>query len=528
MVQSSAALPNITYLYPAGAQRGTSVEVTAAGNFDKWPVKVWASDKGVTVEPGKDKGKLSVTVAADAVPGVYWLRAFNDDGASGMRPFVVGMLPELAEKEPNDDPKTAQKFDGSAVVNGRLEKPGDVDCFAVSLKKGQTLVASLEANSTLKSPMDALLQIVSADGFVLDQNNDFRGLDPQLAFTAPKDGTYIARVFAFPSMPDSSIRFAGADTFIYRLTLTTGGFADYPLPLAVSAEKPGSVAVVGWNIPDSARKLPVPAAGDTATLFHPGIANPFRVRLEPHSCFDFTTPPESQPKLVPPFSVTGRLTAGSESIFPVVGRKGQALSLQVQSRSLGLAVNPIIRVLDSEKKLLARAEPPKLSSDTTLSFTPPADGPFWVAVGDLFNGGGQRHVFLLRVVAAEPDYDLSVTSDRFAVPPGKSADIPVKVTRKNGFTKPVEVVAEGLPEGVKLEVKPPAGKADPNTVVVTLSAEKPSAGGAFRLVGRVKDEPATARTARAPLPDFEETTADLWVTVTDAPTSQPPPKKKKE
>src|SRR5262245_22902618 len=74
-----SAPPNITYLHPAGAQRGTTVEVTAAGSFDKWPVKVWASDKGVTVQPGKDKGKLSVTVAADAVPGVYWLRAHNDD-----------------------------------------------------------------------------------------------------------------------------------------------------------------------------------------------------------------------------------------------------------------------------------------------------------------------------------------------------------------------------------------------------------------------------------------------------------------
>ena len=90
------------------------------------------------------------------------------------------------------------------------------------MKKGQTLVASLEANRTLRSPMDAMLQIVSADGFVLDENNDFHGLDPQIAFTAKKDGTYIARVYAFPSSPDSSIRFFGSDACIYRLTLTTG------------------------------------------------------------------------------------------------------------------------------------------------------------------------------------------------------------------------------------------------------------------------------------------------------------------
>src|SRR4051794_31793331 len=117
-----SAPPSLTSLYPAGGQRGTTVEVTAAGTFDPWPVSVWASGKGVTVEPGKAKGKLSVTIAADAVPGVYWLRAHNADGASGLRPFVVGTLPEVMEKEPNDDARKPQVIDKpAAVVDGRLE-----------------------------------------------------------------------------------------------------------------------------------------------------------------------------------------------------------------------------------------------------------------------------------------------------------------------------------------------------------------------------------------------------------------------
>src|SRR5262249_42346160 len=93
VVKSSAAAPTITYLYPEGAQRGTAVEVTAAGTFDA-SAKVWASGKGVSIEATKTAGKLKVTVAKDAVPGTYWLRAYNDDGASTLRPFIVGTLPE--------------------------------------------------------------------------------------------------------------------------------------------------------------------------------------------------------------------------------------------------------------------------------------------------------------------------------------------------------------------------------------------------------------------------------------------------
>jgi hypothetical protein len=536
---ASAAPPNLTYLYPAGAQRGTTAEVTAAGTFDTWPVKVWASGKGVTVEPGKDKGKFTITVAADAVPAVYWLRAYNDDGASSLRPFIVGTLPEVIEKEPNDEFGKAQVIDKNAVVNGRLDKPGDVDCFAVALKKGQTLVASLEANHTLRSPMDGVLQILSADGFVLDQNNDFRGLDPQLAFTAPKDGTYVARVFAFPATPDSSIRYAGAETYVYRLTLTTGGFLDYVTPLALgSSDVWDDLDLKGWNVPLGGKFFfALPQQDDThVTVFRPDCANPVRVRLEPRGqrCKPIAAG-EGVRHHQAPCSMTGQIEKPKGEVeFQVLCGKGDPLTLQVESRTIGLAVNPIIRVLDEKRKQLARAEPGKVSGDTVLSFTPPADGLYTIAVSDLYGGGGPRHAFLLRVLRPREDYELTVSTDRFAVPPGKALDIPVKVVRKNKFAEPIEVVAEGLPAGVRFEVKPPAGKADPGTIVVTLTADKAGISGPFRLVGREKLDPEGdrkvamyVRTARAPLPEFDGTTADLWVTASNSPVPPPPKKGKK-
>jgi hypothetical protein len=513
----SAAPPSLTHLYPGGAQRGTTVEVMAGGTFEPWPVKVAVSGTGVTVTPGKDKGKLRVAVAKDAVPGVYWLRAHNDEGASGLRPFVVGTLPDVAEKEPNDDAKKPQVVAGNAVVNGRLEKSGDVDCFGVALKKGQTLVASLDANAALRSPVDPILQVVSADGFVLDENHDFRGLDPQLAFTAPVDGAYVVRVFGFPSTPDSSIRFFGSEACVYRLTLTTGAFADHATPLAVSA--PGDAAKVGlegWNVPKGLR-LEAAAPDRHAVLFAPELANAVRVRVEPHPTFE-TVPAD----LKPPFSLTCRVASGgAEVLVPFAGKKGKPLMVQVESRAFGLAVNPVVRVFDPEKKQVARAEPAKLNGDTTLTFTPATDGPHTVAVADLYGAGGPRFGFLLRVAPPEPDYELTVAADRFTLEPGKPLSVPVKVVRRGGFAKSVEVVAEGLPAGVKVEVTQPA-KPDPNTVTLSLTTDAPVVAP-FRLVGKVKDDPALTRTAVAPLADLDHVTADLWVTAGTA----PPPKKKK-
>src|SRR5947208_608064 len=91
----AAAPPTLTTLFPSGGQCGKTVEVTATGTFDPWPVRAWASAKGIDVKPGKDKGKFTVTIAPEVPPGTYWLRLYNADGASEQRPFLVSSLSEV-------------------------------------------------------------------------------------------------------------------------------------------------------------------------------------------------------------------------------------------------------------------------------------------------------------------------------------------------------------------------------------------------------------------------------------------------
>ncbi len=504
----SAAPPKLDYFFPAGAQRGTSVEVTAAGTFERWPVKAWCDAKGIDIKPGKTSGKLTVTVAKEVEPGTYWLRLYDDDGASIARPFIVGVLPEVLEVEPNDDPKKPQVLASSQlVVNGRLGKPGDVDTFAVKLTKGQTLVASLEAHRTLRSPMDGVLQILSADGFVLDQNDDYHGIDPQIAFTAPKDGTYLVRTFAFPALADSTIGFAGRETFVYRLTMTTGPWVEYANPLAVSRTGQATVELVGWNIPDDLRKFPVtPRAGvETLKQFDPRIANPFFVRLEPHPVVIKAKATRAQPMLIsPPVTITGRLDRADDiDVYQFDAKKGQQIAFRIETRTLGFPLDPVLRLTDAAGKTIAQTKAGVIGADASLDFTAPGDGSYRIEVSDLHGAAGMRYVYRLRAGPIVPDFELKVTTDNFTLAPGKPLEIPVTVTLVGGYKQEVSLSVEGLPKTIEV-----ASTAKGITLRTT---DKAGFSGPIRIVGRAKD--GTSRFAHATVAEFNRVTDSLWLSV---------------
>jgi hypothetical protein len=143
----TAAPPSVERIFPAGGQQGTTVSVSISGKLDD-KTKGWFSRADVKLELIEKSRQLKLTIPKDARPGVCWLRLYNAEGSSPPKAFVIGTLPEVVEKEPNDRLDQSQVLSGSSIANGVLAKSGDVDTFAIALKKGQTLVASLTANST--------------------------------------------------------------------------------------------------------------------------------------------------------------------------------------------------------------------------------------------------------------------------------------------------------------------------------------------------------------------------------------------
>jgi len=131
-------VPTLDYLLPAGARRGTTNSITIGGKFDPWPPKIWIDAPGVRFEPQTNKGSFKVIIDPETKAGTHLVRIFNDDGASAARWFVVGTEREISEVETNDGWRQAQRIDGIPVtMNGRLDKSGDVDSFAVQLKAGR-------------------------------------------------------------------------------------------------------------------------------------------------------------------------------------------------------------------------------------------------------------------------------------------------------------------------------------------------------------------------------------------------------
>lgn len=514
-----AAPPKVNHFFPAGGQRGQTVEVKAAGEFPDWPVDVWSSDPSVKAKAAEEKGKLSIEIASDAPPGIAWLRLHTKDGASSPQPFMVGALPEVEEKEPNDVPAAAQAVEPKTVINGRLQKSGDSDAFVVSLKQGETFVAALQAHSFLGSPVDSVLQVsqlverrtlsdgpAQLEAFIVAQNHDAVGLDPRVVFTAPRDGKYLVRVFGFPSDPNSTIGYAGGDAYIYRLTLTTGGYVAGALPLSVPRGASTELQLLGWNLPTTSLRVDLPPASDESSevaaqaalraaiagVDAAPAANVRQIAVDGPSVIAAADISVEKPQEVSlPINVSGRLEASAtEHRFRFSGTKGQKIRLSLAGHSLGFPWDPHLSVLNEKGETLVEGDDVRGARDPELAFSPPADGSYFAAVRDLNHHTGTAHVYELTIVPAQPDFTLKLSADNFSLAGETPLEVPVTIDRQDGFAEPIEVTAVDLPAGVTADKVVSEGKGDSAKSVKLILKATPEFTGPFsapiRIVGTAK------------------------------------------
>ncbi|MSR25585.1 MAG: hypothetical protein EXS06_00990 [Planctomycetaceae bacterium] len=470
---ASAAPPEATRLFPPGARRGATVTVKVAGSFPTWPAEAWTERLGTVWEPQPESGTFAVTVAPDAALGPTLVRFTTPEGATAVRRFVVGHLPEIEETEPNDKPAAATAVDGSVVVvNGVLGKGGDVDLYRVALAAGETLVAQADANRLLGTAADLTLDVADARHSLLARNLDAAGLDPRVVFTVPVAGEYFVRVYGFPETADATIGLAGGEAFVYRLTLSKRGFLVATLPFAVSLGADTQLAPLGWKLPTDNAPLPVPAAAlaPSATGARRSIAVALDgigggVSLPVVEMPVVVVPQAEGASVPPPVMFSGALTAPKQrALHRFTAIKDMAYTLLVEGIAIGTAVDPVLALEDSEGKRLAITDDPA----GTLSWKAPADGVYTAVVRDRRGFFGPAHGYRLTIRPDLPEVKVTCDVDRVTGEPGKPLELAITIGREHGFKESLDIVL----------VDPPAG-------VTAAAVQSPSEGDAAKKVGLV-------------------------------------------
>ena len=99
------------------------------------------------------------------------------------------------ESEPNDEKKQANRALGLPLnLNGRIEQSGDIDWWAVMLDAKQEIQLQVHARS-LRSPLDAVLEVYNEKGKVVKRQDDSGGQDPKITFKTSYKGMYYIRIF---------------------------------------------------------------------------------------------------------------------------------------------------------------------------------------------------------------------------------------------------------------------------------------------------------------------------------------------
>lgn len=185
--------------FPYRVQVGETAFVTAA-----YPLGGPAGDRTTMYLNGWNLPAESILLD-NHLPGPV-IRTTNFDPktrTSNQVRYAIDDLPEIFESKENDKIDSAEPVILPVIVNGRMEKAGDVDCFRFEGKKGEDLVVDVMARR-LHSPMDSFIRLYDGEGKLLASNDDHtpshntgmltHHCDSYLRHTLPADGSYVVQI----------------------------------------------------------------------------------------------------------------------------------------------------------------------------------------------------------------------------------------------------------------------------------------------------------------------------------------------
>ena len=501
--------PQLSSIFPPGGQRGTTIEITFEGKDLKAVRTLFFSHAEITAKKVAEN-KFAVTIPETIAEADYDVWAVTATGLSNPRRLVVGSLPEVNEKEKNDDPATAQEVKLPIVINGKLEPGTDRDYYRFEASAGQQLTIHFRSE-TLDGSARPALTLFGPTGKEL-LHDDGRDAEPMLQFEAPAAGSYLLKV--------EERAYQKGDN-VYRLAIFSGPSLVASYPQLLTRGKTQSVTLYGYRLPGGKAAGPdaplglqqiqadvkVPPTGDpdgggwtlanaigldAFSYRRPAIYGQLRfgladgdVTIAPERA---TTQADAQPITLPSWIAGRFLRPRQVDWYRLNLKKGDSLWLEAAGERDGKVMDLEIVIHDAKGKVLKTISDVVLGKgqksffpietfDPMDTWTATADGQIFLVVRDLYGTTrwGVTRTYRLHVGKNTESFRVAAlaagTVPRgFAVPAGGTVTIPLIAQRRGGHQSPIRVRIQGLPPG--LEAQEVVIAKDQPTANMTLTATK--------------------------------------------------------
>jgi hypothetical protein len=134
-------------------------------------------------------------------------------------------------------------------------------------------------------------------------------------------------------------------------------------------------------------------------------------------------------------------------VFRFEGKSNEMVVAEVTARRLESPLDSVLKLTDSQGKLLAfnddcedlGAGANTHPADSYLMTRLPADGTYFVHLGDTARAGGEAYAYRLRLSAPQPDFALRVVPSSIALRSKSTAQLSVYAIRKDGFTNAIKL-----------------------------------------------------------------------------------------
>jgi hypothetical protein len=422
---------------------------------------------------------LEVTIAPEAAPGERELRVRTPSGLSNPMVFEVGQLREFSRKPMltssfqvlgkeelalrKRPPEEAEdRIELPCVLNGQVAS-GEVNRYRFAARQGQRLVITTQARQLIPYIADAVpgwfqpvLVLRDAEGREMAYDDDYRFKpDPTILCAVPTDGEYVLSIY------DSIYR--GREDFVYRISIGELPFVTSIFPLGGPAGSPGTIRTKGWNLESS--ELAAPAADAAPGIHLLAARNKELVSNHvPFALDSLPERPEQEPnntvkqsqRVTLPVIINGRMDRANDwDVFSFAGRAGETIAVEVYARRLDSPLDSVLKLTDATGKVLAwNDDHEDLGSgvnthhaDSYLLATLPAEGTYYVHLGDTARNAGDEFSYRLRLSPAQPDFALRVVPSSISLRGKSSAQVSVYAIRKDGFAGPIKLALRDAPAG---------------------------------------------------------------------------------